>query len=257
MAKSKPTKMLAVLGRCRRTGRWRLASKSSVLAVLGLCHLDMRDSFVDDEQLKMTVTVFLGTATFIVPNGAEVRPSGMSLLGASTVDVPEHDDTSELPTLEIEWTSIFGRIRIVSEDLIDAEGGQAPTQAAIAAPVVAAAALPAPAVAAPAAIPAVTGAPTQPAAEPSAAPAATATPQPSSHAEPVSAGADSESAAAAADIASEPSAEVAPEAQSEAAVEVGVEVPVAAEVEVEVEVEVAAEPAPEPEPVAVGFEDLD
>ncbi len=122
MAKSKPTKMLAILGRCHRTGRWRLASRSTILALLGVCHLDMRDSFVDDEQLKMSVTVFLGAATFIVPSGAEVRPSGMSFLSGSTVDVPEHEDTSELPTLDIEWTSIFGSVKIISEDtLVDAD----------------------------------------------------------------------------------------------------------------------------------------
>lgn len=131
MAKSKPTKMLAILGRCHRTGRWRLGSRSTILALLGVCHLDMRDSFVEAEQLKMSVTVLLGSATFIVPSGAEVRPSGMAFLSGSVVDVPEHEDTSELPTLEIEWTSIFGSVKIISEDtLIDAgdkvynEGGR-------------------------------------------------------------------------------------------------------------------------------------
>lgn len=121
MAKSKPTKMLAVLGRCHRTGRWRLASRSSVLALLGLCHLDLRHSFVETERVRVKVTVVFGSATFLVPNGAEVRPSGMSLLGGSIVDVPEHDDTSDLPTLEIEWISVLGRLRIVTEDTIDAE----------------------------------------------------------------------------------------------------------------------------------------
>lgn len=119
MAKSKPTKMLAVLGRCHRTGRWRLARRSSVLALLGLCHLDLRHSFVETEQVRVKVTVLLGSATFIVPNGAEVRPSGMSLLGGSILDVPEHEDTSELPTLEIDWVSILGRIRIVTEETVD------------------------------------------------------------------------------------------------------------------------------------------
>ncbi|MEM7275305.1 MAG: hypothetical protein AAF547_19670, partial [Actinomycetota bacterium] len=77
----------------------------------------MTHSFVDDkEKLKMSVTVFLGSATFILPDGAEVRPSGMALLAASMVDVPDHDDTSDLPTLDIEWSCIFGRLRILSED---------------------------------------------------------------------------------------------------------------------------------------------
>ena len=114
MAKQKPTKMLAILGRSHRTGRWRLASRSSVLAFLGSCHLDMRASFVEDDKLKMKVTVLLGSATFVLPDGAEVRPSGMSLLAGSTVDVLEHAEEAELPMLEIEWTAILGRIRILT-----------------------------------------------------------------------------------------------------------------------------------------------
>ena len=125
MAKAKPAKSLAILGRTRRTGRWRLVPRSTVLVVFGACYLDMRNSFVvtedddddDDEEviLKMKVTTFCGSATFLLPEGAEVKPSGMSLLGASTVDVPEHEDASELPTLEIEWTSVLSRFRILTD----------------------------------------------------------------------------------------------------------------------------------------------
>ena len=119
MAKAKPTKMLAVLGRCRRTGRWRVAAKSQVLAVLGTCSLDMRRSFVEsDDQLKMKVTVVFGSATFLLPHGAEVRPSGVSFLASSLVDVPEHEDESELPTLDIEWICMFGRLRIITEEAL-------------------------------------------------------------------------------------------------------------------------------------------
>ena len=114
MAKSKPTKMLAVLGRSRRTGRWTVASRSSVLALLGSCHLDMTHSSIDGDQFKMKVTVLLGSTTFVLPPGAVVKPSGMSLLAGSTVDVPEQEDDAGLPILEIEWTAILGRLRIVT-----------------------------------------------------------------------------------------------------------------------------------------------
>jgi hypothetical protein len=135
VAKSKPTKMLAVLGRCRRTGRWRIAGRSSVLALLGSCNLDMRHSFVDEEQerLRMKVTVVLGSATFLLPHGAEVRPSGLSLLSASSVDVPEHDEEADLPMLDIEWTSILGRLRIMTEDEPEEEQDELATADAVAA----------------------------------------------------------------------------------------------------------------------------
>jgi hypothetical protein len=123
VAKARPTKMLAVLGRCRRTGRWRVASRTSVLALLGSCSLDMRHSFVEDglDRMRMKVTVVLGSATFLLPEGAEVRPSGLSLLSASSVNVPEHPEEAELPLLDIEWTSVLGRLRIMTDT------GPAPT----------------------------------------------------------------------------------------------------------------------------------
>ena len=53
MAKPKPTKMLAVFGRCRRLGIWKIASKSTVLALFGLCHLDMRFSTAEGDKLAV------------------------------------------------------------------------------------------------------------------------------------------------------------------------------------------------------------
>jgi hypothetical protein len=159
MAKAKPTKMLAVLGRCRRGGRWQPAAKSSVLAVLGDCHLDMRKAIVDQEQpVKFQVTVFLGAVTFIVPPGVEIRPSGMSILAASRVAVPTAEEAS-FPLIEVEWTCILGRIRIISADNL-AGAAIDPTAATVALPgAVGAQAGPIGVVGAPVAVPGAVGMP--------------------------------------------------------------------------------------------------
>ncbi len=122
MAKHPPAKMSAVLGRCRRTGRWRLGARSNVLAVLGSVRLDMRHSFVEGDEpdeLKMKVLVLFGSAVLVLPEGAEVRPSGMSFLGTEWVDVPEHSLPSDLPTLEVEWTCVLGRVHVVTGSVLD------------------------------------------------------------------------------------------------------------------------------------------
>ncbi|MCP3993197.1 MAG: hypothetical protein GY724_29310, partial [Actinomycetia bacterium] len=119
MAKSNRGKMFAILARCQRSGRWRLASRFSVLALLGACRLDLRRAIVEGERSRVKVTVFLGSASVMLPPGAEVRPSGFSLLSASTVDIPGADETSELPLIEIEWITIFGRLRIGTEETLE------------------------------------------------------------------------------------------------------------------------------------------
>jgi hypothetical protein len=109
----KPARLLAVLARNVQDGPWVLARRTSVMAVFGDCSLDMRQARLSTSKHRVKVVVVLGSAELIVPSEAMVRPSGMALLGGSTVEVPEPDD-SEGPSLDIEWSAILGRIRIVA-----------------------------------------------------------------------------------------------------------------------------------------------
>ena len=130
MAKTKLAKIHAILGRSHRTGRWRLSPKTSVIALLGSCRLDLREAQLDGEVSKMTATVILGGVTIVIPPGVEVRPSGLSLLGGASVDVPPFEDDEATTLIEIEWTSMFGRLRIGAEEEETeerVEEGQAPT----------------------------------------------------------------------------------------------------------------------------------
>lgn len=126
MAKAKkPKKMLAVFGRCRRVGRWRLAAKSVVLAAFGTCFLDLRDAHIDgDEPISMKLTVVIGSVRILLPSGAEILPSGMVVLADARVDVPPAED-SHFPLLEIEWTCVLGRLRVLSADVLQ-EGDDEP-----------------------------------------------------------------------------------------------------------------------------------
>ena len=63
----------------------------------------------------MKVTVIFGSATFVMPQGAEVHPSGVSLLSGSVVEVPENQESTDLPMLEVEWFSVFGKVKIITD----------------------------------------------------------------------------------------------------------------------------------------------
>lgn len=120
-AKKQPKKMLAVFGKCRRVGRWRLAMKSVVLAVFGTCFLDLREAVLDgDDPIQMKLTVVFGSVRILLPSGAEILPSGMVVLADSRVEVPPADD-SPFPLLEMEWTCVMGRLRVVSADVMQAD----------------------------------------------------------------------------------------------------------------------------------------
>jgi len=105
---------MAVLGACRRQGRWEVSARTSALVIFGHCHIDFREAYADPELENMKLSVFclFGNATFLMPEGAHVRPSVVSLLASTGFDVPPSDAESSLPTIVLESTTLFGRCRV-------------------------------------------------------------------------------------------------------------------------------------------------
>lgn len=111
---AKPAKMSAVLGRNRRLGQWKIPAKSSVLAVFGTCHIDMRKAYTeaDISQVKMSITSIFGGVEIIVPDGVDIRPSGVAFLASSEFEVPKIREDASLPPLVLDTLTLFGRLRL-------------------------------------------------------------------------------------------------------------------------------------------------
>ncbi len=111
-------KVVAVLGRTLRAGRWKLADDSLVIAVFGRCVLDLSRAYVDedDDELSMTVFALFGSVSIVLPPGCDVEPSGIALLASSEVEIPsdKSEDVTQnvLAPLDISWFAMFGRVRI-------------------------------------------------------------------------------------------------------------------------------------------------
>ncbi len=124
-------KLTALLGSCVRHGRWKIATRTKAVVILGHSYVDYRDAYVDPEteQIKLTVLCVLGSATFIVPEGSDVQPSVVSLLASTAFDVPEVDVEPRLPTMAIDSTTLLGRCRILTtppdelDDEVDRQDG--------------------------------------------------------------------------------------------------------------------------------------
>lgn len=111
---AKPAQMTAFLGRSRRLGLWQIPPKSTVFALFGSCHLDMRQAYADKEleQVKMKVTSIFGGVEIIVPDGVEVRPSGAAFLASSNFEVPKLREDASLPPIILDSLTVFGRLRL-------------------------------------------------------------------------------------------------------------------------------------------------
>lgn len=111
-------KLTAVLGNCKRTGRWKIRSHTKALVVFGNCKIDYRDAYADDEldDVRLDVFCLFGRAVFILPPGANVQPSAVSVLSSSKFDVEVTNVEADLPSIKMETTTIFGMCRVQTID---------------------------------------------------------------------------------------------------------------------------------------------
>lgn len=107
-------KLTAVLGNCKRTGRWKIRPNTKALVVFGNCKIDYRDAYADEdlEEIKLDVLCVFGRAVFLLPPGASVQPSAVSMFSSSSFEVEVTGLSSDLPNIKLESTTVFGMCRV-------------------------------------------------------------------------------------------------------------------------------------------------
>lgn len=113
--------IISVIGGCRRAGRWLVPSKTKVMTFFGRATIDLREAQTSADELIFDCMSAFATITFIVPEGAEVRPSGMAILASARSDVPVEVGGCHLPKIAIDAITLFGRFRIVTGEALEAE----------------------------------------------------------------------------------------------------------------------------------------
>ena len=75
-------RITTVLGDERRGGRWEVPSRLEVGAFLGQVVLDFTEAIVRHREIVVQVAAVLGSVTFVVPDGIDVRMEpGLSIMG--------------------------------------------------------------------------------------------------------------------------------------------------------------------------------
>jgi len=112
MSKDSNAKIFSVVGGCRRSGRWLVPAKTKMMTLFGRAVIDLRHAQTAAEEIEFTCLSVFANITFLVPEGAEVRPSGLAIFGSSRSTVPLSDTPCELPPMSIDATTVFGRLRV-------------------------------------------------------------------------------------------------------------------------------------------------
>jgi class 3 adenylate cyclase len=72
---------VSIMGGSQRRGRWRLREKTSAVAVMGGCQLDLRNAEVEGREVVINAVAVMGGIDIIVPEGIEVELGGIAIMG--------------------------------------------------------------------------------------------------------------------------------------------------------------------------------
>jgi len=104
---------VAIFSGAERRGHWRVPRRSKAVAVFGGVELDMRDAELAGRDTYLTVVAVFGGVAITVPEGVEVRMSGMAVFGGKTAKVPPAPPGA--PVIHVKCTAVFGGVEVKAE----------------------------------------------------------------------------------------------------------------------------------------------
>jgi hypothetical protein len=100
--------VMSVMGANDRRGRWRVASRCTVINVMGGSDLDLCDAELSDQVTRLTVFSIMGGSEIRVPDGVDVQVSKLGIMGGNDVRLGEDLPPLGAPQIHIRLVSIMG-----------------------------------------------------------------------------------------------------------------------------------------------------
>jgi hypothetical protein len=104
--------IVSVMGGTERRGRWRLASSTNVVCVMGGAELDLRHAELEDLDSTITVVAIMGGAEIIVPEGVDVDVSGFAFMGGKEFKPGPTPPPPSAPSVRIKAYALMGGIEV-------------------------------------------------------------------------------------------------------------------------------------------------
>jgi class 3 adenylate cyclase len=105
---------VAVMSGHRTKGRWRISGKTSAVAVMGGCDLDLRRAEIDGSEVEITAVAFWGGIKVIVPEGFDVDLRGFSFMGGRSLRLRDVPIVQGSPRIVVRGFAVMGSIDVVS-----------------------------------------------------------------------------------------------------------------------------------------------
>ncbi len=106
---------VAVMSRSQAKGRWRLSGRSTAVAVMGGCDMDLRHAEIDGAEVVITALAFWGGIHIVVPEGFDVDLVGLSLMGSRDLRIRNVPRVPGSPRIRVRGFAVMGGIDVKSK----------------------------------------------------------------------------------------------------------------------------------------------
>ncbi len=101
--------IVGIMGGGDHRGRWRIASRCTVVNLMGGANLDLTDAIVQGSETEIRVFSLMGGSNIIVPGGVHVALTGFALMGGNDLRLQDTPPPpSGAPVVHVRAYSIMG-----------------------------------------------------------------------------------------------------------------------------------------------------
>jgi class 3 adenylate cyclase len=105
---------VAVMSGSQAKGRWRISGRTTAVAVMGGCDMDLRHAEIDGPEVVITAVAFWGGVQIIVPEGFDVELEGFSFMGGRDLKLRNVPRVPGSPRIRVRGFAIMGGIEVKS-----------------------------------------------------------------------------------------------------------------------------------------------
>jgi uncharacterized protein DUF1707/cell wall-active antibiotic response 4TMS protein YvqF len=114
-AKAAANWVVAVMGGAQRRGRFRLATETNVVTIMGGADIDLRQAELEGSDVMLKVYAVMGGANIIVPEGVHVELSGLAIMGGKDHRPGKEPVPPGAPVVHVHAVTLMGGVSVVTK----------------------------------------------------------------------------------------------------------------------------------------------
>lgn len=104
--------LIGILGGSEERGRWRLASRLRIVALLGGVKLDLGSADVEAPESLITAVAVLGGVEIVAPPDMPIQLSGLAFFGGKSDERGPGSPAPGAPLVRIRVFALFGGVKV-------------------------------------------------------------------------------------------------------------------------------------------------